>query len=386
MGCRHGASTHAIGGGDIRQCSICITCTLGVCVLVEHVYGVFMSGSVIDEETSGGSDPAALETEIAEIAGSLNVLNARLVAVTEQALDADLLGHGIHSVSQWLAYQAGLSPSHAKQIVEIAEQRASFPLVIDAFDRGALAVDQVHVAVTRAPAWADDRVLHFTHNATVTQLRRAIRAERFEGDPDHPDPQPTPQDRERLSTSNTDTGQWRINGQLDLDRGAIIDNALTEARDSLFEQGHTEVTWADALVEIAERSLDTIPSESRRERFKTWVHLDTGGDATLTAGWRIPMAIRDRIMCDGAGPTGVGTRRHPVLGRTHPTDRPRAHPPDRRTPRPWLPSPRVHRRTVRRDPPHHPLAQQRPHRHLEPGELVQETPPHPSPRPARHQR
>jgi hypothetical protein len=131
--------------------------------------------------------------------------------------------------------EAGISPSHAKQIVKVAQQRASYPLIIDAFDRGQLTFDQVPVVVTRAPTWADERVLHFTHNATVTQLRRAIRAERFEGDPDQPDPQPKPEDRERLSTSNTDQGRWRINGELDLDRGSIVDNALTEARDSLFD-------------------------------------------------------------------------------------------------------------------------------------------------------
>ena len=253
-------------------------------------------------EARGEPDPGDLDAELAELAGSLNLLNARLVELTERAIaHGDMIGNGVHSLTQWLAHRAGLSPAHAKQIVQVAERRASFPLLIDAFDRGALAIDQVHVAVTRAPAWADERVLHFTHNATVTQLRRAIRAERFEGDPDNPDPDPPREDRERLSTASTDTERWRINGELDVDRGSIVDSALAEARDSLFERGHTDATWADALVEVAERSLDAVPSDSRRERFKTWVHLDAGtGDATLTAGWRIPMAVRDRVLCDGA--------------------------------------------------------------------------------------
>jgi len=260
-----------------------------------------MSGRPTPIGFPDGTDTVDIEHEIAEIAGSLNVLNSRLVEVTERALaHGEWIGHGIHSPAQWLAWQAGLSLHRAKEIVQVAQQRASFPLVIDAFDRGELAIDQVHVVVTRAPAWADQRVLHFTKNATVAQLRRAIRDERFEGDPDEPDPQPTGEDRERLSTSTTDDGRWRINGELDLDRGNIIDNALSEARDSLFERGHTDATWADALVEIAQRSLDTVPSDSRRERFKTWVHLDANtGDTTLTAGWRIPISVRDRVLCDG---------------------------------------------------------------------------------------
>ncbi len=265
------------------------------------MYDLVMSRRPTPIGSPDGPGAVDIEHEISEIAGALNLINSRLVKVAERALErGEWIGHGIHSPAQWLAWKAGMSPQHAKQIVQIAEQRASFPLVIDAFDRGELTVDQVHVVVTRAPAWADDRVLHFTKNASVVQLRRAIRAGRFEGDPDQPDPEPRREDRERLSTGNTDQGRWRINGELDIERGSIVDNALSEARDSLFEQGHTDATWADALVEIAQRSLDAVAAESRRERFKTWVHLSADtGDATLTAGWRIPMAVRDRVLCDG---------------------------------------------------------------------------------------
>lgn len=252
----------------------------------------------------GNSDESVVidvEAEVAAIAGSLNVLNARLVEVMEYAIVRDeLVGHGIHSPAQWLAYQAGLSPHHANEIVRVAEQRAAFPHVIEAFDRGEIGIDQVHVVVTRAPAWADDRVVHFAKNATVQQLRRTMRDEYFEGDPDQPATEPATGDRDRLTTGITDGNRWRINGELDLDSGTIVDAALAEARDSLFERGDTDVSWAQALVEMAQRSLDSIDSPSRRERFKTWIHLEaTTGDAALTAGWRIPMAIRDHLLCDG---------------------------------------------------------------------------------------
>ena len=49
-----------------------------------------------------------------------------------------------------------------------------------------------------------------------------------------------------------------------------------------------------------ERSLDVVESESRRDRFRTWLHLEvTGGEPTTTDGWHVPMAVRDRILCDG---------------------------------------------------------------------------------------
>lgn len=252
--------------------------------------------------SQAGATTIDVEAEVAAIAGSMNVLNARLVEVIEHAIRGDeLIGHGIHSPAQWLTYHAGLSPQHANEIVRVAEQRSAFPTVIEAFDRGEIGIDQVHVVVTRAPAWADDQVAHFAKNATVQQLRRAIRDEYFDGDPDQPQPDPGDQpDRDRLSTQLTETDRWRINGELDADSGTIIDTALAEARDSLFEHGHTDVTWAHALVEIAQRSLDSITSPSRRERFKTWIHLEAAtGHASLTNGWRIPLAIRDHLLCDG---------------------------------------------------------------------------------------
>ena len=47
-------------------------------------------------------------------------------------------------------------------------------------------------------------------------------------------------------------------------RGAL-DAAMSKARDRLFRDGQRDVTWVDALVDIAERSVDAAPIE-RRER------------------------------------------------------------------------------------------------------------------------
>ena len=53
-------------------------------------------------------------------------------------------------------------------------------------------------------------------------------------------------------------------GRLDADHGAVLDAALSEARDRLFRDGIGDVTWVDALVDIAERSLDRTPVEAAR--------------------------------------------------------------------------------------------------------------------------
>ena len=55
----------------------------------------------------------------------------------------------------------------------------------------------------------------------------------------------------------------------------IIERALEEARDALFLNGQTDVNWVDALLEIANRSLDAIAAPTRRNRFRINMNLDT---------------------------------------------------------------------------------------------------------------
>ena len=107
------------------------------------MYDPSMSNGVatLEREQPDSFDPAA---EVCEIAGILNVANARLVAVMETVLvDDSWQGPGVHTPAQWLACKAGISPERAKDIVRIARRRSSFPTLIDVFDAGQLSVEQV---------------------------------------------------------------------------------------------------------------------------------------------------------------------------------------------------------------------------------------------------
>lgn len=267
------------------------------------------------------------DVEIAEISGFLNVQHARLVRVVAHAQGSgEAGGLGIHTPAQWVALRAGVSPKRAQLIIRVAERRSSFPKVFAAFESGELTLDQV-AEVVKAPPWADAQVLDFAKIATVTQLRRTMRDQFFTGDPDEPEPSPVNvEPTDRLTFGPTDDSRWRINGELDLDVGRRVEAALTEAKDSLFDRGDIDATWADALVEMAESSLDSVESDARRDRYRTWLHVDVSDGATTTTdGWRIPMAIRDRLLCDGVVqpvwerdgvPFSVGRSRRIVPDRT----------------------------------------------------------------------
>ncbi len=268
--------------------------------------------------------PRDVEEELSDVAGYLNSQHARLVRLTAQAITSgEWFGVGIHTPVQWLTIQVGLSSGRAKQIVAIAKRLDEFPLMMEAFDRGELAVDQVAVAA-KAPAWADELVTRFAQCATVNQLRRMIRDEHFDGDPDQPEPEIKPE-RETCSFGFDDHSRFNFHADLDTDHGMIVDAAMNEARDSLFAAGKADVTWSDTFVEMARRSLSNAP-EDRQERFKSYIHIRTDRDLSqLTSGVVLPDAVRDYLTCDGMIqpvwerdniPFGVGRAQRMVSERT----------------------------------------------------------------------
>ncbi len=291
---------------------------------VEHVYDSDMSpAATIDAAPPVVRDVAA---EVAHLAGVLNTAMARLVAVTAAAIAAGETSEaGMKTPAAWLAWRSGLSPEHAGQIVRLAKARDRYPVLFDAFDHGVVSADQM-TELVKAPEWAQQQMLGFAEIGTVSRLRRAIRDDAFDHDPDEPaEAKAARAPKDRLSFGTKD-GRWRANVDCDLDLGKRIEAAFTEAKDRLFDDGNPDATWIDALVDIAERSLDAVPSRDRRDRYRTWFHHNTAtGATTTTDGWRIPQNLARLCSCDGLGaivyetngvPFSVGRTQHIVPDRT----------------------------------------------------------------------
>ena len=213
---------------------------------------------------------------------------------------------GIVSASHWLAWKAGLSATHAQRIVAVARRRAELPVTFAAFDAGELSFDQVTPIAASAPRWADRELCEFAKLATVTQLRRVVRSYDFPPDPDTADDHADIERQcetveppvEFVSLSHLDDGRWELRGALDADHGAVVSAALREAQDALFHRDGAGVTGADALVEIANRSLDTVSDPARRDRYRVHVHLDVDNTMLDGLGHRLPAWLRDLICCD----------------------------------------------------------------------------------------
>ena len=95
-----------------------------------------------------------------------------------------------------------------------------------------------------------------------------------------------------------DHGRLRLGMHVGADTGAIIEHAIAEARDALFQAGDTSVDTVDAVLAIAERSLEAVDSETRRNRYRVNVHIERNDHVTDRRGRTLPDAAAARITCD----------------------------------------------------------------------------------------
>jgi len=127
--------------------------------VIERLYDHFMTVAMVESD---------IEDELADVAGQLNVQHARLVRIVNRAQrDGGWVGYGFHSIPHWLTIQLGLARGAAKKVAAIATRVDEFPVLIAAFERGELSIDQVYEVAARAPAWADAKLTDFALVATV---------------------------------------------------------------------------------------------------------------------------------------------------------------------------------------------------------------------------
>ena len=321
---------------------------------------------------TGGGDE--LEAELAVVCGRLNQLSARLVGLVAAALESEAwAGAGIRSPEHWLVLRAGLSPGRARQVVVMARRVRDLPVVMGAFEAGSLSVDQVAVVARHAPSHVEASVAELAVSASVPQLGRVLSRYAFDpptgADPD-PDADPGPtrtaggaatlgeaEAGARVEPAldevgragapaelsmGTREGRFELRFSAPADVGALVEAAVSEARDALFAAGTPEVTWAGALVEVCGRSLGSVSSVSRRDSFRVYVHLDAEG-GWLNGRPRLPRASGGEADLRGERAAVVGAGRGAGQCGAGVADRAGAHAAVGAGPGPGLPVPRLRR-------------------------------------------
>lgn len=261
-------------------------------------------------------------TTLSHVVGRLNAAHAELVTLIAEVLaDESWVIGGIRSPEHWLTCYAGVSHAVAADLVQIARRTESLPALARGLDDGELSIGQATVIARYTPDDFDDDVVELARHATVPQLRRLLVKYEFA-----PAPQPDagPQDIEDhaavtgVSTvptldefhpsvlrsqlqMHTRDGRFQLIYDAPADIGALVQQAVVEAKDALFLAGQPHVTLADGLTEVASRSLENGAdlSGGRASKFRIYLHLDTAGRGWLNKGVALPPHLLRKWSCDG---------------------------------------------------------------------------------------
>ena len=252
------------------------------------------------------------EVRIGELMGVINASTAALVAVISDVVAAGAWSvPGIRSPQHWVAWQCGVSPVRAQQLVLMATRRAELPCSSGLFDEGRLTEDTMAAIARRTPVERDAEVAELAPVLLYTQLTRWLASLPKPA----PDPEPEPEPERREVSFGTDGDRWKLRADLPADEGALVELALTRSRSQVFHEHHPDhseenprtsgVTWADGLVRMAETALIGLHGVDHRrrpsDRYQLLIHFDVTDAAhtvRLHLGALLPDPIQRYLTCD----------------------------------------------------------------------------------------
>ena len=312
-------------------------------------------GSVVGIEAVT-EDVEAVRARTRAVCTRLNRDHGELVEITRELLERELwFEGGIRSAEHWLMVRAGLSPATARDIVRMARRAVELPEAMESLTVGTLSLDQASVLTRHVPATHSIAATDLARKCTVPQLRRVLSRYGFPKDPDSgddPDSASGPdgasgqdgagdadgaggpdggsdgrtpgekagpnsvREDPTLSMSTNGEGVFTLRFTAPASMGALVEQAIREAKDALFAAGQSQATLADGLVEVATRSLSTLEGTGRARKYRINVHLDTDG-AWLPGVGRLPDHMLRRVTCEGELVPVWESEGHPVnLGRS----------------------------------------------------------------------
>ncbi|WP_157546272.1 DUF222 domain-containing protein, partial [Mycobacterium sp. IS-1742] len=232
----------------------------------------------------------ALFEEIGELMGQRNAIDGRLVEIAAEIEHDELAGMtGARSIAALMAWKTGSSPRNGKTIAAIAHRITEFPHCVQALREGRLSLDQVGVIAESAGPGSDEHDAHLAANASVTQLRTAIKLEpKPAPEPElenEPKPAAEPPQASITTTSDEQHTYWRIT--LPHAESAKVDAALTFRREGMvaqWDRDHADTpsgqrppapTTVDAFLDIIDTAWDADAARRPHSAHTTVVvHLD----------------------------------------------------------------------------------------------------------------
>jgi hypothetical protein len=266
-----------------------------------------------------------LGDEIAELSAHLDAATARLLDLIREFDAREGWGNGFTSCAAWLSWRVGLDQGAARERVRVARALGTLPLLAGALARGELSYAKVRALTRVATPETEERLLAVGRAGTAHHVERIVRgwrcvdriAEAREDARRH---------RARSLHMYTDVdGTVVIRGRLTPEAGALLEQALTAAREALYQRTRAqeardpsgvcaetptfEQQQADALGLLAETALHHgLDPGSPGERYQVVVHVDAQvladpdqpGQSVLEGGTRVSAETSQRLACDAS--------------------------------------------------------------------------------------
>jgi Domain of unknown function (DUF222) len=223
---------------------------------------------------------------------------------------------GYKSLNSWLCHETRRSNGDAHRMLQLMRQLRSLPVTEEAFADGTLAASQAsiiagNVSDKTIDAFADTEaeLVPLLAELTVDQTGRvmkewAARAKAAVDADSGSDPEP---ETDHLHFSPLMDGRFQLDGQLSGDGSKVVEEALGVCLPELVE-GEPVLPYsqrqAAALVEMARRALQNVPSPARRSTEMT-VLIDfqdyvNGGVARYADGTMLAPDRVKRLLCDAS--------------------------------------------------------------------------------------
>jgi hypothetical protein len=282
----------------------------------------------MDSETAATAKPIAdmdqLGDEIAELSAHLEAATATLLDLI-RAFDAGGgWSSGFRSCAHWLAWRVGMDLGAARERVRVARALGSLPRLGAALARGELSYAKVRALTRIATPETEERLLAVGRAGTAWHVERIVRGWRRVDRLAEAKETARRHKNRGLHVYQDEDGMVGVSGRLTPEAGAAFMQALTAAREALYQRTCAEVTnvsledaasetpsmaqqQADALALLAEIALHHgMDPGSAGERYQVVVHVDAevlanpeaAGQSVLDGGEHVSAETSRRLACD----------------------------------------------------------------------------------------
>jgi hypothetical protein len=184
-----------------------------------------------------------LGDEIAELSAHLEAATARLLDLIREFDARGGWNSGFRSCAAWLSWRVGLDLGAARERVRVARSLATLPLLAQALGRGELSYAKVRALTRVAMPETEAQLLGVGRAGTASHVERIVRGWRRVDRRAEAREDARRQASRGLHVYQDEDGMMTVRGRLTPEVGALLVQALTAARETLYQKVGVSAAW-----------------------------------------------------------------------------------------------------------------------------------------------